>query len=77
VSEKNGFRERKSALRVPRKSHKSNKQARETSVNDKKNIGLTAEKQEWVRPELKQLVAGAAESRDGTRPDGGGGDQGS
>lgn len=34
-------------------------------------------KQEWVRPELKQLVAGAAESQRGARPDGGGGAQGS
>lgn len=34
-------------------------------------------KQEWVRPELKQLVAGAAESQSGTTPDGGGGLQGS
>lgn len=29
-------------------------------------------KQEWVRPELKQLIAGAAESRDGTTNDGSG-----
>ena len=31
-----------------------------------------AVKQEWVRPELKQLVAGAAESSDGATPDGSG-----
>jgi hypothetical protein len=35
------------------------------------------QKQEWVRPELKQLVAGAAESQAGANPDGGGGAQGS
>jgi hypothetical protein len=29
-------------------------------------------KQEWVRPELKQLVAGAAESDDGAVADGSG-----
>lgn len=34
-------------------------------------------KQEWVRPELRKLVAGAAESRRGAMPDGGGGAQGS
>ena len=34
-------------------------------------------KQEWSRPELKQLSAGSAESQRGTRPDGGGGAQGS
>lgn len=34
-------------------------------------------KQDWVRPELRQLVAGAAESRRGAVPDGGGGAQGS
>jgi hypothetical protein len=35
------------------------------------------QKQEWVRPELKQLVAGAAESQAGANTDGGGGAQGS
>lgn len=35
------------------------------------------DKLEWVRPELKQLVAGAAESSDGATADGGGGLQGS
>ncbi|HEX8400896.1 MAG TPA: hypothetical protein VF628_04255 [Allosphingosinicella sp.] len=34
-------------------------------------------KQEWVRPELQRIEAGSAESRDGTRADGGGGAQGS
>lgn len=34
-------------------------------------------KREWVRPELKKIDAGAAESRDGSTPDGGGGQQGS
>jgi hypothetical protein len=34
-------------------------------------------KRDWVRPELKQLVAGAAESQRGARADGGGGAQGS
>jgi hypothetical protein len=29
-------------------------------------------KQEWVQPELKKLVAGAAESRDASTPDGSG-----
>ena len=29
-------------------------------------------KQEWVRPELKQIVAGAAESSDGLTADGSG-----
>jgi len=42
--------------------------------NNKKNGPA---KQDWVRPELKQLNAGAAESQRGTRPDGGGGAQGS
>lgn len=31
-----------------------------------------APKLEWVRPELKQIVAGAAESRDGNVNDGSG-----
>ena len=35
------------------------------------------EKREWVRPELKTLVAGAAESQRGARADGGGANQGS
>ena len=34
-------------------------------------------KREWVRPELKKIAAGAAESRDGFVADGGGGQQGS
>jgi hypothetical protein len=34
-------------------------------------------KREWVRPELRQLEAGAAESQRGATPDGGGGNQGS
>lgn len=34
-------------------------------------------KQKWVRPELKKLAAGAAESLTGARADGGGGQQGS
>ena len=29
-------------------------------------------KQAWVQPELKKLVAGAAESRDASAPDGSG-----
>lgn len=29
-------------------------------------------KREWVRPELKKIAAGAAESRDGGTPDGSG-----
>jgi hypothetical protein len=36
-----------------------------------------SQKQEWVRPELKRLEAGAAESQGGPTPDGGGGAQGS
>ncbi|HEY0113081.1 MAG TPA: hypothetical protein VGB59_07995 [Allosphingosinicella sp.] len=36
-----------------------------------------APKQDWVRPELRQLEAGAAESQRGSTPDGGGGNQGS
>lgn len=36
-----------------------------------------AGKQDWVRPELRRLVAGAAESRRGLVPDGGAGEQGS
>lgn len=34
--------------------------------------GSNVAKQEWVRPELKQLVAGAAESDDGPVADGSG-----
>ena len=34
-------------------------------------------KTEWVRPEFQRLEAGAAESQDGSNPDGGGGFQGS
>jgi hypothetical protein len=44
----------------------------------KKQIQAPAEtKQEWVRPELQRIEAGSAESRDGTRADGGAGFQGS
>lgn len=35
------------------------------------------EKREWVRPEVKHLDAGSAESQRGATPDGGGGFQGS
>jgi hypothetical protein len=41
------------------------------------NVNNTAPKREWVRPELKRLEAGAAESQGGPTPDGGGGAQGS
>lgn len=34
-------------------------------------------KQEWTRPELRRLEAGAAESSHNTAPDGGGGNQAS
>jgi hypothetical protein len=34
-------------------------------------------RQEWVKPELRRLEAGAAESQRGATPDGGGGNQGS
>jgi hypothetical protein len=34
-------------------------------------------KRAWERPEVKHLVAGAAESQRGSRVDGGGGAQGS
>lgn len=34
-------------------------------------------KRTWVRPEVTQIKAGAAESRRGNVPDGGGGNQGS
>jgi hypothetical protein len=37
----------------------------------------SSEKREWVRPELKRLAAGSAESQRGAIPDGGGGFQGS
>jgi hypothetical protein len=36
-----------------------------------------APKRDWVRPELRRLEAGAAESSHGAVPDGGGGNQGS
>jgi hypothetical protein len=44
-----------------------------------KNIEMVAaaNKPEWVRPQLKHLDAGSAESRDGPAGDGGGGLQGS
>lgn len=43
------------------------------------NINATAaqEKREWVRPTMRRLAAGAAESRQGGTTDGGGGFQGS
>ena len=34
-------------------------------------------KRHWARPEVKRIVAGAAESQRGATPDGGGGNQGS
>ena len=41
-------------------------------------IATVAEvKQVWVRPSLKRIEAGSAESASGTRSDGGGGLQGS
>lgn len=43
----------------------------------KEIISVTSPKQEWVRPELKLLEAGAAESQSGNTPDGGGGAQSS
>ena len=46
-------------------------QTRETKVNKVENEAAVV-KQEWVRPELKQIVAGAAESSDGANPDGSG-----
>jgi hypothetical protein len=36
-----------------------------------------AAKKDWARPELRKLVAGAAESSHGGAPDGGGGNQAS
>lgn len=51
-------------------------EAREMNVNKDQTVSERA-KQAWVRPELKQLVAGAAESQAGGTPDGGGGAQGS
>lgn len=36
-----------------------------------------AKKRQWVRPEVKILEAGSAESQRGPTPDGGGGFQGS
>ena len=41
-------------------------------MNNVEKIDQVAVKQEWVRPELKQLVAGAAESSDGLTGDGSG-----
>jgi hypothetical protein len=37
----------------------------------------SAPKQDWVRPELRRLDAGAAESTHNANTDGGGGNQGS
>ena len=34
-------------------------------------------KKKWVRPEVRRLEAGSAESQRGATPDGGGGNQGS
>jgi hypothetical protein len=42
------------------------------------NLPASSEsKKRWVKPELKQLKAGSAESQRGNNPDGGGGFQGS
>ena len=45
-------------------------------MNQSKNQAA-APKRNWVRPELRWLEAGAAESQRGATPDGGGGNQGS
>lgn len=37
----------------------------------------TLRKRNWVKPEVRQLKAGSAESQRGPTPDGGGGFQGS
>ena len=41
-------------------------------MNKVEENGRNVAKQEWVRPELKQLVAGATESDDSGIPDGSG-----
>ena len=40
-------------------------------------VSDASKKRKWVRPELKTLQAGSAESQRGATPDGGGGNQGS
>lgn len=40
-------------------------------------VSTASAKRKWVRPELKVLEAGSAESQRGPTPDGGGGFQGS
>lgn len=41
------------------------------------NRAPAEDKRQWVRPEMRRMHAGAAESLDGPVPDGGGGAQGS
>jgi hypothetical protein len=45
-------------------------------MNHPQNAPVTA-KRDWVRPAVKRLEAGAAESQRGAAADGGGGNQGS
>jgi len=46
-------------------------------VNNDAHIDTSAEKPEWIVPEVTRLQAGAAESQRGGTADGGGGFQGS
>ena len=42
-----------------------------------RSVSGASEKKKWIRPEVKLLEAGRAESERGSTPDGGGGNQGS
>ncbi len=44
---------------------------------ENKDVKASEQKQDWVRPELRRIEAGSAESQRGVTPDGGGGAQGS
>ena len=46
-------------------------------MSENKNMTAPVQKQDWVRPELRHIEAGSAESQRGNIADGGGGAQGS
>lgn len=47
------------------------------SISMNRPVKIPAPKGKWIKPEIKVLVAGSAESQRGPTPDGGGGFQGS
>lgn len=46
-------------------------------MTERKISATIQARQDWVRPELRRIEAGSAESQRGTQADGGGGVQGS